>query len=430
MRDAGSRVSTLLRLGSCLGVLCAPASLLAQTYDNPSLGQSPVVAHPQDFKPLGIRAGTFMLHPGVELAGEWTDNVFYSFDNEESDFIWHLRPYITAQSTWSRHSFNVRLAADFGRHADYSFRDYEDYFLNISGTVDVKTRSTFNYNADWMQLHEGLNIRSAEQGTEPTVYYLYGAGVGYNHTFNRLTVSLDYQHRQLDYDDALRADGSVIENQDRDRSEDALGVRFSYLFKTDMQAFLGATWRQTDFDQEFDRNGLARSSDGYSLDTGLSMSFTGVLTGDVFASYHDRQYDDPTLPDLTGWALGAGLTWYPTLLTTVRGSIASSVQDTTNEFASGYLGTLYSVRVDHELRRDLQLNAQLSYRDNDYELVPGAPLDARAYDRVWGAGFGATWFINRSFRLSASYDYSDLSTNVPNDDFKVNRVWLVLGYEK
>jgi hypothetical protein len=141
-------------------------------------------------------------------------------------------------------------------------------------------------------------------------------------------------------------------------------------------------------------------------------------------------YDDPTLPNVNGWALGAGLTWLPTQLTTVRGSITSDVQQTTSEFSSGYLGTLYALRVDHELLRDLQLSAKVSYRNGDYTLVDDAPSDARQYDHVWSAGMGANYFINRSMYLSLSYDYSKLTSNLPADDFKVNTVWLVLGLEK
>lgn len=411
-------------------LLCGSPSLLAQPYDNPSLGQKPVAAYPQDYKPLGIRAGAFMIQPAVELAGEWTDNVFYTNENEESDFIYHLRPHVTAQSNWTRHSFNVRMAADIGRHSDFSIRDYEDYFLNVSGRIDVRTQSALNYSADYMHLHEDLNDRTAEQGVEPTKYDLAGLSLNYEHTFNRVTLRFNYNYRDLDFDDALRADGSVIDNGDRDRSIDDLGARISYAFKTDMKAFIGATWHKIDFDQEFDRNGLDRSGDGYTLNAGVSMGFTGVLTGDLFVSYHDRDYDDPTLGSFDGWAAGAGLTWYPSRLTTVKGNITSAIQETTSADASGYLGTLYQIRVDHELRRDLQVNARLSYRDNEYEVLPGAPANTRRYDDVFGGGLGATWFINRNVWLSASYDLSDLSTNVPNDDFKVNRVWLVLGLEK
>lgn len=423
------RVPVARALTYC-ALLCAAASVFAQSYDNPSLGEKPVSAHPQDFKPLGIRAGSFMLHPGIELAGEWTDNVFYAYENEESDFIYHLRPYFTAQSTWSRHSFSVRLAADIGRHADYSFRDYEDYFLNIGGRIDVRSRSSFDYNLDYMRLHEDLNTRSAEQGIEPTVYTLSGYGLGFDHQFNRFTVRLNWYHAAYDFDDALRDDGSSIDNQDRDRDNDTFGLRLGYQFKTDMQAFASVQWHEVDYREEFDRNSLNRNSDGYAVSAGLRFGITGVLSGDVFVNYHDMDYKDPTFPNVTGWAGGAGLTWLPTQLTTVRATITSDVYQTTDASSPGYLGTLYMVRVDHELLRDLQISADVSYRDNDYTLVEDAPPDARAQDEVWRFGLGATYYFNRSLYVSASYSWTQLDTNVQQDGFTVNRVWLVLGLEK
>jgi len=405
-------------------------SAYAQSYDNPGLGQQPVSAHPQDYKPLGIRAGTFMLHPGVELAAEWTDNVFYSNNDEQSDFIYHLRPYVTAQSTWSRHSLTVRLAADFAFYNDNSFRNYQDYFLNIAGRLDVKTRSSFNYNLDFMRLHEGLNDRAAQQGIDPTIYYMYDAGLGFNHQFNRLSFAVRYAYINLDFDNNIGFDGDIIDNQDRNRHDNIFDVRLGYQLKTEMQVFIGGNWRQVSYQEEFDSNGLARSSEGYNLRGGVSMGITEVLNGDFYVTYHDMSYDDPTLPDVSGWALGAGLTWLPTRLTTVRGSITSNVQQTTNEYASGYLGTLYAFRVDHELLRDLQLSAKVSYRNSDYTLVANAPSGARQYDHVWSAGIGANYFINRSMYLNLSYDYSKLTSNLPTDDYTVNTVWLVFGLEK
>jgi len=405
-------------------------SAYAQSYDNPGLGEKPVSAHPQDYKPLGIRVGTFMLHPGAELTAEWTDNVFYSLDNEQTDFIYHLRPYVTAQSTWSRHSLTVRLAADLAFHNDYSFRDYQDYFLNIGGRVDVKTRSSFNYNLDFMLLHEDLNNRAAQQGVEPTFYHMFDVGLGFDHQFNRLSLAARYAYVNLDFDNSIDFDGDIIDNQDRNRYDNYFDVRLGYQLKTEMQVFIGGSWRQVKYQEKFDSNGLERSSDGYSLRGGVQMGITEVLGGDIYVTYHDMGYDDPSLPNVNGWALGAGLTWLPTRLTTVRGSIASDVQQTTSEFASGYLGTLYALRVDHELLRDLQLSANVSYRNGDYTLVDDAPSDARQYDHVWSAGIGANYFINRSLYLSLSYDYSELTSNLPADGFAVNTVWLVLGLEK
>jgi hypothetical protein len=107
-----------------------------------------------------------------------------------------------------------------------------------------------------------------------------------------------------------------------------------------------------------------------------------------------------------------------------------TVEDTTQATSSGFQRTLYSVRVDHELLRNLQLMGQLSYYHNDYQLLPDAPENSRKSDKYFVAGIGATYFFNRWSWLSLSYNYGKFTTNVPLDDFKVNDVWLVVGFEK
>jgi hypothetical protein len=403
---------------------------VAQSYDNPSLGETPVATHPQDYKPLGIRAGTFMLHPGVQLAAEYTDNALYTGEDKSSDTIYHVRPYITAQSNWSRHALNMRLAADIARYQDLGYRDYEDYFLLVSGRVDVKSRAAFSYNLDYMNLHEGLNTRDAEQGLEPTRYDLYGAGVGYDHAFNRLHIGLNYSWRHTDYDDAVAADGSTIDNQDRDRDTTSFSLRAGYQFQTDKQVFVSVAGNEVKYDQFLDRNGYNRNSSGYTANAGLNFLVTGLISGDVFVSYHEQDYDDPALLPVSGWAGGMGLSWRPTQLTSVGARISSSIEETTSADASGYFSTLYALRVDHELRRDLQISGQISFRDSDYQLTADAPAGARNKDKTWRAGIGATYFFNRHVFLSASYDYSKLTSNIPRDGYEANRVWVVLSVER
>ena len=410
--------------------LLVPATVLAQRYDNPGLGQKPVVSHPQDYKPLGIRAGSFMLHPGIHLAAEWTDNAFYTRENKQSDVIYHIRPYITAQSTWSRHSLNVSLAADIARYHKYDFRDYEDYFLTLSGRVDVKNRSFFSYGAQYMRLHEGLDNRDSEQGFEPTTYDLWGANIGYDHTFNRLSLGADLRWARMDFDDAYALDGDEINNQDRDRDVLRWGVDAGYQFKAGMAAYVAYSGNKTNYDEPLDRNGYDRSGNGWSVTGGMRYTLTGKLNGNVDVGYRERSYGSPELPDTSGWGFGGGLAWTPTYLTSVYGQFSSTIQDTTDPNSSGYLRNLYSVRVDHELTRFIQINGFASFSNNDYQLIDDAPEDARSNDKIYRFGVGLNWFINRHVFLNASYDWGKLTTDAPDDGYTVNRVWLTLGLER
>jgi uncharacterized protein (PEP-CTERM system associated) len=120
----------------------------------------------------------------------------------------------------------------------------------------------------------------------------------------------------------------------------------------------------------------------------------------------------------------------PTTLTSVHANVTTGIEDTTKATSSGYFRTMYSIRADHELLRDLQIMAQISYYVHDYQLLPTAPPGAREEDTMWTGDIGATYFFNRSVWLSASYKYSNFSTNVQNDDFTANTAWLVLGLER
>ena len=419
----------LMSCGLCCVQFLLPTQIQAQYYDDPGLGQRPVATYPQDYKPLGVRAGAFMLHPGVQLAAEYTDNVFFTENNTVSDIIYHIRPYITAQSTWSRHSLNVSLAADFAFYGDYDRQNYQDYFFDINGRVDVKTRSYFTYGLSYMNLHEDRSTRDGSQGFEPTRYNVYGANLGYDHTFNRLSLGVDYTIQWLDYDNSISETGEVIDNQDRNRDGGQWTFFAGYQFKTDMQAYVTYAPYQIRYDEEFDSGGYNRSGDGYTVNGGLNFTITGKLNGDLYGSYHDRSYDDPALPGISGWAAGAGLQWNPTYLTSIYARIDSGIEETISDYSSGYFRTLYSLRADHELTRFIQLSAFISYIDNDYTQIPGAPEFARKYDKVWRNGVGVNWYINRNIYLNGSYAWENLDTNVPDDDYTVNRVWLVLGLE-
>jgi hypothetical protein len=406
------------------------ASALAQNYDNPGLGEKPVSRHPQDFKPLGIRAGGFMLHPGVQLAAQWTDNVFYTELDKRDDLIWHIRPYITAQSNWSRHAFNVRLAADVARYNEYDFRDYEDYFLLINGRIDVRNRSYLSYNLDFMRLHEDLNNRDAEQGFEPTTYDMYGGTLRYDHTFNRLSIGVGYTLNKLDFDNAYSLQDGIIDNQDRDRTTGTGEIRLGYQFQTDKQAFVSLQSNDVEYDLPVDRNGFHRDNSGWTGNAGMSFTITNTMNGDLYVSYLEREYDDPRLSDISGWALGASLQWAPSRLTSVGFNVSSGIEETTSAYASGYFMTLYSLRIDHELMRNVQLSGFVSYRNNDYELLPNAPEFARDEDDVWQAGLGVNYFVNRHVFFNLAWTYETLDSNVPLDDYDRNNIWLTLSLER
>ncbi len=412
----------------CLFLLLVPGSVKAQQYYDPGLLQKTVDRTPTDYQSNGIRMGGFMLKTGAELALENNDNIFALETLTVSDSIVHVRPWLNLNSNWNRHELNVSAFADIARYDDYGSEDYEDIVFNLNGRVDVKRGSAFNYTVSSMQLHEDRSSPDDVDGIRPTEFSLSGFDVGYTHTFNRLTATLGYRKDDTDYDNNIDGTGNVLDTQDRDRSRDAVSLRLEYERSEKSGVFFSAQSNKLDYDQKVDNQGYQRSSEGYDLRGGISWAMTGVLTGDLYLQYLQQEYDEPTFSDIDGFGIGASLLWTPTQLTHVDFRFANAPQETTQANTSGYYSSLYSVRIQHELRRQLLANARLSYTDNQYE-YNGTDTDSLNDTQVSRAEIGLSYLVNRHVHISGGYAYEKQAANTSIFEYKRNTWFLTLSLE-
>lgn len=417
--------------GSILLLLCAglqPSILMAQQYYDPGLLQKTVDRKPVEYQSPGVRAGSFQLNTGAELAWEDNDNIFYMSNDGIGDNIIHARPWLNMNSDWSRHALNFSAFADLAWYKSWDSQDYTDWVVNVDGRFDVKRGSAFNYKASYMNLHEDRSNPDSRSNVKPTTYSFSGFDVDYTHTFNRLTAALRYQQQDTDYDNGKDIDGNVIDNQDRDRTRDIWSLNLGYDYSDQSVIYVEYRANNLDYDQTFDNSGYQRSSDGYEARGGFSWNMTGVLTGDLYLQYISQDYDDPRFESINGWGIGANLDWTPTELTNVNIRFANTPQETTQVNTSGYYSSLYSARVQHELRRNLLLNARLSYTDNDYE-YNGADTGSLYETQVSRAGLGLSYLFNRNLYLSGGYVYEKQNSSSEGFEYRTNRWFITLGGE-
>lgn len=411
-----------------LSVWILPSVSMAQQYYDPGLLQKTVDRRPVDYQSPGLRAGSFHLNTGAELAWENNDNIFYLEKDEISDNILHARPWLNLNSDWSRHALNLSAFADIASYNNYNSQNYTDSVVSLDGRIDVKRGSAFNYKASYMTLHEDRSNPDSRQNIEPTKFNFSGVDVDYTHSFNRLTAALGYQYQDTTYKNGKNIEGDVVDNKDRDRSRDIWSLTMGYELSEQSNVFVEYAGNVVDYDQKYDQEGYQRSSDGYDMRGGIAWNMTGVLTGDLFLQYISQDYDDPRFNKVDGLGVGANLDWTPSKLTSVSVKFANTPQETTVEGASGYYSSLYSARVQHELRRNILVNARLSYTDNDYEY---ADLSAASLKdtQVTRAGVGVSYLINRHFNLSGGYVYERQNANDNYFEYKTNRFFITLGGE-
>jgi hypothetical protein len=341
----------------------------------------PVVAPPRrprldpaPFDPLGVRVGTFIFNPAVELtAGYDTNPPRLSPAKGSPEFI--VAPELTVRSDWDRHA----LGADI--HGSYLW--YSETFPNspdsptsldrpgldsrIFGRIDA-TRD------DHIIVESRLQIGTDNPGSPniqaglarlPIVTTL-GGTLGYTHDFNRFEIAAKATVDRSVWQDSTLTDGTTSTNDDRNFNQYAGILRGSYELLPGVAPFVEADIDTRVHDLKIDRTLADRDSDGETVKVGTSFRLTGKLTGEASVGETDRRYQDPTLPDVKGPVFDASLLYAATALTTVKLTSVTTTGELIVPGASGVLRRDFGVELDHDFRRWLTGAARVGYGADTY----------------------------------------------------------------
>ena len=368
-----------------------------------------------ELEPLGAHAGAFRLFPSLSLSERYSDNIFATNNNEESDFITVINPGVYMQSLWGRHFMAIRADASIGRYSDNNNENYEDFSVGFDGLMEINNAQSLSGGYTYSHEHENRFSADDVAGAEPTELDRNTLIANYQHRFNRIIVDLGGEYQTLDFDDVRSSNGNVIDNDDRDRNRREGSLKVGYEYLPEYTAYVRTSINSIDYDDEIDGNGFNRDSDGYTFSVGTDLDLSGVLFGNLFVGYEKQKYDDRLLNNTKGVSGGASLTWLPSQMTTVSGSLTRSIEETTLNAASGVFSTSANLVVDHELLRNFLLQARLNVSENNFEGISRKDTD-------FGSGIGARYMLNRHFHLLLDYDYlqrnSDSVTNI--NDFSEN----------
>ncbi|MPY70320.1 MAG: outer membrane beta-barrel protein [Alphaproteobacteria bacterium] len=410
----GMSTIRVLAAGAVVAGCLAPILSYAQT---PERGVTVTERQRPDLDPLGVRAGGFLVMPKLKLDGVYDDNVFATDNNTVDDFIAVISPSLRATSDWNTHSLEFHGGADVARYMDQTDEDYIHYNLGTSGRLDIRRDTNVSAGVDFVSTTEDRGSPDDANGIEPTEYTLLTPRIGAFNRWNRVSLDVGAEAQIYDFDDVARAGGAIANNDDRDRTRYLLSMQGEYEIVPQYAAFLRVELNQVDYDSGVDDNGVNRDSDGYEVVAGTRVDLTGVLFGDVFAGYRSQSYDDPSLSTVDGISYGGALTWNVTELTTVKGSIARTVEESTLQGASGYLATAYTASVDHELLRNLLVGFRAGLTNNDYEGISRE-------DDVYTVGAYGRYLMQRNLYLSLNYNYTNRDSSVSGADYEKNVIML------
>ena len=416
------------RLFACVAMLALlPATLAraqAPEQDSPrwgaDRGRNEGVAERvrPDFAAPGVDLGAINLRPSLGIEVGTDSNIFYAPSNEESDLIYVTRPRVEAQTTWSRHQITAAVGLDDFRYQDSDSEHHTDVYADAEARIDV-LRGTY-------LVIGGGQSRRAESRSEPDTPGAAAKPVRYEdrhahiagiHEFGRFRGTLRLEKQGLNYKDAPLIGGGVADQDIRDYTVTTLTGRLEYALSPDTALLAQVAGNKREYEIKPPRALFNRDSEGSSYMIGVNTDLTNLIRGEVAVGYLQQNYDDPSLASPKGLALEGKVEYFATPLTTFTFAAHRRVEETiAAASASSYVDSLYGVRVDHELRRNILLSGGISAGSRAFE---GADRD----DDLLNADLGARFLLNRRVELGAAWRFErqDSSGALPAQDYDVNR---------
>jgi hypothetical protein len=360
---------------------------------------------------LGIRAGSFLLLPSLDLTAGYNTNPERVTGAGGAPYFIEA-PELQVRSDWERHSLTADIIGSYTEYGENLVPSLNVPYLNakIDGRVDV-TRDTqilldqrFLINTD-NPGSPNLRTNLQAQLAQLPLNFDVGETVGVAQQFNRLSFSLRGTFDRSTYDESLLTDGETSSNADRNFNQYAGIMRVGYELDPGLKPFVELEGDQRIHDEQFDRSDLQRDSVGASGKVGAAVDLFGSLTGEMAVGYVERAYQDPTLPNVSGVIADGSLLWQATPLTSAKLTATSQVYETIVAGASGELSRDVSLQIDHAFQYWLVGTLKGGYGNDNYV---GVFTDNRYFVSV-----GLAYKLTREMQIRTELRQDWLTTTEP-----------------
>jgi hypothetical protein len=369
----------------------------------------------EPYAPQGIGAGGLRLYPVLRLGGIFSDNVARTNSNRQTDVGLRLRPSVRMESDWIRHSFDSTASGDFIVYNKQSDFDVTAGDIEVNGRIDVRRSSTIDVEGFYSATQQGASDSDAlDDFVGLRTDQDFGGFVSWSQGLGRFQTRLRAGVSRSILGEEEFSDGTVDDNKDRNYIAPRVSLRGSYGVSSVFRPFVEVAYNPRFYDEEVDRNGVQRDSDGYEAIAGFTFELDPIWTGELGLTYQHRNFEDPTLESIDAFGLTGEVTWRPTDLTTVTLAADTTIDETEAAGSGGTRNYGLNVDVTHDWRENIALLAGLGI---DYEEFLDGPDDVR-----YSGNLGITYRFNPWLAWTASYDLIHFDSGFPGSDYTENRV--------
>jgi hypothetical protein len=357
-----------------------------------------------ELDPLGMHFGQFFFFPRAEIDEGYNDNIFATSSGRQGAWVTQFVPSFDLLSNFRQGALQVSGGAALGRYASHSSENFDDAFGLVGGRLDVSALTHVLASARFERLHEPRTSPDSPGGASTPVRYSVGTGkLGLTQTGTRLGYEADAIITRSDYEAVPAFGGGFIAQSDRNVTGYEGALRLNYELKPDYQAFVRGSGNTQQFDHAAGNGIPTRDSDGYRIDVGARVDLTGVTYAELYVGYLNQDFRASSFGTISGIDYGASVVWNFSTLDTAKFGATRTVNNANaavvgTATSPGYLASVETISLDHELLRNVLLNANASYEEDDWKNIS-------RNDHVYGLGAGAKYLMNRNLYLGATWNF-------------------------
>ncbi len=365
-----------------------------------------------EYAPQGVPAGAFTVFPTARVSGGYEDNVYQTETDRVGDGFLLVSPAIQAISNWSVHRFSVDARGSFKRYLEETPRNETGWSLGADGRIDATPDHALSLGARTSRLYESQFSGAALNNVRSSVPVQTTSFRGsLDSRFNRVRTVLAGDYSVFDYKPVRTLADSRRSQDDRDRNIVRGIGHVEYGLTPDAGVFLQLVGVGTDYRTPLLTGQPNRDSTEVRVLGGVSLDISALMRGSIGVGYTDRRYDAGIYNDVAGLTFNGRVEYFMTQLTTVTLAARREIEDSLIGNSSGYFNNGVTLRVDHELLRNLLLNVGADYEIDDFRGIDGEATVLRV------AG-GGEYYLNQTFGLSTTLSYarrtSDNNLNGPD----------------
>ena len=368
------------------------------------------------FEPDGIRVGNYILLPEIGFRTSLSSD---TAGGRERDFKYDLVTALEARSQLPRHLLDFRAEGRATAHHDPDELRYIDGKLKVIGRFDIDHRTALFGHASTELVHEENVDDERPSGiARPPAVWINRAEGGLRRRMGRIDAAIGARYTRFEYQEAETNDGGKIDQSERNYSVVEPFAFVGYRFSPGYRVFaeISGSRLENRGNATLDRDAVGLEAAG-----GVEFELSPLVRVMLKGGYSTQDYAQPGLNDIATAIYEARVDWYVSPLVSLTFNTRRNVYATSFGDASGRIVTAWGAKADYELRRNLLLSGEFTYKLADY-------IGENRTDKIWIGRLGVDYMASKHWLITLGYEHQELVSSDSEFDRRFDRVTIGAKY--